>query len=38
MAGLLEAAAYPISQPQLAHEAGPELSRLQQVPHSMRYL
>lgn len=32
MAGLLEAAAYPISQPQLGHEAGPELSRLQQVP------
>ncbi|KAK9838304.1 hypothetical protein WJX81_003260 [Elliptochloris bilobata] len=30
MAGLLEAAAYPIDQPQLSHEAGPDVSRLQQ--------
>ncbi len=31
MAGLLEAAVYPIERPQLSHEAGPEVCRLQQA-------
>lgn len=31
MAGLLESAVYPIDQPQLSHEAGSDVCRLQQV-------